>query len=59
MKPKIRLDIAERVAALLAKDFDALGFMAPYVVVGRRSDGRKGSLAFQHLPRFHFNFVLD
>lgn len=46
-------------AAQLAKDFDALGFMAPYVVVGRRSDGRKGSLEFQHLPRFYFNFVLD
>ena len=46
-------------AAQLAKDFDVLGFMAPYVVVGRRSDGRKGSLEFQHLPRFYFNFVRD
>lgn len=46
-------------AAQLAKDFDVLGFMAPYVVVRRRSDGRKGSLEFQHLPRFYFNFVLD
>ena len=46
-------------AAQLAKDFDVLGFMAPYVVVRRRSDGRKGSLEFQHLPRFCFNLVLD
>lgn len=46
-------------AAQLAKDFDVLGFLAPYVVVGRRSDERKGSLEFQHLPRFYFNFVLD
>ena len=46
-------------AAQLAKDFDVLSFLAPYVVVGRRSDGRKGSLEFQHLPRFYFNFVLD
>jgi hypothetical protein len=46
-------------ATQLAKDFDVLGFMAPYVVVRRRSDGRKGSMEFQHLPRFYFNFVLD
>ena len=46
-------------AAQFAKDFDVLGFLAPYVVVGRRSDERKGSLEFQHLPRFYFNFVLD
>ncbi|MGO8930227.1 MAG: hypothetical protein ACLQU3_25440 [Limisphaerales bacterium] len=45
--------------AQLAKDFDVLGFMAPYVVVQRRSDGRKGSLEFQHLPRFYFNLILD
>ena len=46
-------------AAQLADDFEVLGFMAPYVVVRRRFDGRKGSLEFQHLPRFYFNFVLD
>jgi hypothetical protein len=46
-------------AVQVADDFDVLGFMAPYVVVRRRSDGRKGSLEFQHLPRFYFNFVLD
>ncbi len=43
----------------LAKDFEVLGFMAPYIAVKRRSDGLKGSLEFQHLPRFYFNFVLD
>jgi hypothetical protein len=37
-------------------DFEAVGFMAPYVVVRRRSDGVKGSLEFQHSPRFYFNF---
>ena len=46
-------------ARQLAQDFEILGFMAPYVVVGRRLDGRKGSLEFQHSPRFYFNFVLD
>ena len=40
----------------LSGDFEVLGFMAPLVVVRRRSDGRKGSLEFQHGPRLYFNF---
>jgi len=42
----------------LSTDFDVLGFMAPFVVVNRKSDGQKGSLEFQHRPRFYFNFSL-
>ena|SRR5947208_1767621 len=45
--------------AQLAEDFEVLGFMSPYIVVRRKSDGRKGSLEFQHMPRLYFNFVLD
>ena len=41
----------------LSGDFDVLGFLAPLVVVRRKADGRKGSLEFQHSPRFYFNFV--
>ena len=43
----------------LSQEFEVLGFMAPYVVVRRKQDGRKGSLEFQHLPRLYFNFILD
>jgi hypothetical protein len=43
----------------LARDFEVLGFLAPYVVVQRRSDGVKGSLEFQHYPRFYFCFQAD
>ncbi len=43
----------------LAADFDVIGFLAPYIVVKRKSDGGKGSLEFQHHPRFYFNFVED
>jgi len=43
--------------AQLQQEFDALGFMAPVIVVRRRSDGVKGSLTFQHSPRFYFDFV--
>lgn len=40
----------------LGRDFEALGFMAPLVVVRRRSDGVRGSLEFQHSPRLYFNW---
>ena len=40
----------------LGKDFEVIGFAAPLVVVRRRSDGVKGSLFFQHNPRFYFGF---
>jgi hypothetical protein len=40
----------------LSNDFDVIGFMAPVVVVSRKSDGQKGSLFFQHSPRFYYGF---
>ena len=40
----------------LQQDFEVLSFAAPLVVVRRRSDGAKGSLKFQHNPRFYFDF---
>lgn len=43
----------------LREEFEVIGFLAPYVVVKRKSDGKKGSLQFQHNPRFYFNLVED
>jgi hypothetical protein len=43
----------------LARDFEVVGFAAPLVVVKRKSDGRAGSLMFQHHPRFYFRFEED
>lgn len=40
----------------MSREFEAIGFMAPLIVVRRRSDGQKGSLEFQHSPRFYFNW---
>jgi hypothetical protein len=40
----------------LGRDFVVQGFMAPYVVVQRKSDGQRGSLMFQHAPRLYFAF---
>lgn len=43
----------------LSAEFEVIGFSAPLVVVKRKSDGAKGSLFFQHLPRFYFDFTED
>jgi hypothetical protein len=40
----------------LQRDFEPLGFAAPYIIVRRREDGVRGSLMFQHQPRFYFCF---
>jgi hypothetical protein len=40
----------------LGRDFDVTGFIAPLVVVRRKSDNVVGSLEFQHHPRLYFNF---
>jgi hypothetical protein len=40
----------------LVRDFQVLGFLAPYVRVRCNGDGIEGTLEFQHAPRFYFNF---
>jgi len=40
----------------LQEDFQVIGFLAPLVVVRRRSDGVRGSLMFQNDPRFYYGF---
>jgi hypothetical protein len=43
----------------LRLEFDVIGFMAPFVVAKCRRTGKKGSLEFQHSPRFYFNWQED
>ena len=43
----------------LRAEFKVIGFMAPFVVVKKTSTGEKGSLEFQHDPRFYFNYQAD
>ena len=45
--------------AELSEEYVISGFMSPFVVVKRKSDGVKGSFEFQHSPRFYFNFTQD
>ena len=40
----------------LGAAFTVTGFMAPFVVVIRKADNAKGTLMFQHGPRFYWGF---
>ena len=40
----------------LGKDFDVIGFAAPYCLVRRKADGKKGTIMFKHSPRIYFGF---
>lgn len=40
----------------LQEDYDVKGFLAPYCIVKRKSDGKVGTLLFQHHPRFYYGF---
>ena len=40
----------------IREDFDVIGFAAPMMIVSRKSDGKQGSLVFQHSPRFYWEF---
>lgn len=40
----------------LQRDFEVLGFYAPYVAVRRREDGQVGTLKFTHRPRWYFGW---
>ena len=41
----------------LQQDFTVLSFFAPMIAVIRKSDNQKGTLAFQHNPRFYFGWM--
>ncbi len=43
--------------AQLGEDFTVRCFAAPFIIVSRISDRKRGSLEFQHHPRFYFNFT--
>ena len=43
----------------LRRDFEIIGFCAPYVAVIRKADGRKGSLQFRHAPREYWGWIED
>ncbi|MCC9602860.1 hypothetical protein LOC67_20105 [Stieleria sp. JC731] len=40
----------------LQESFTVLSFCAPFCIVARKSDGVRGSVLFQHNPRFYHSF---
>lgn len=43
----------------MTEEFEVIGFLAPFVVVRRRSDEQTGSLQFTHSPRWYFDWRPD
>jgi hypothetical protein len=41
----------------LQKDFTVHSFAAPFVMVTKKSDNKKGMLMFQHWPRLYFGWM--
>jgi len=39
------------------RDFEAISFLAPMVMVWRKKDRQKGMLMFTHLPRWYFGWM--
>jgi hypothetical protein len=40
----------------MTRDFEVIGFLNPFVVVKRRSDGQKGTLEFTGRPKVYFGW---
>lgn len=40
----------------LKRDFRVLSFLAPFVLVERVSDGKRGTMMFQHSERYYWGF---
>jgi hypothetical protein len=58
-KAKNQMERTEWNTEQLQEDFTVIGFLAPYVVVKRKSDGQKGTLEFTHSPRVYFGWQND
>lgn len=45
--------------AEMSAQYDVIGFLAPFVVVTRKTDGARGTLRFAHSPRRYFDWKAD
>jgi len=49
--------MGEKMTTKEATDkYDFVSFLAPFAIVIRKSDGVKGTLQFDHMPRFYYDF---
>lgn len=59
-----RTKLEEKYGEVLTTDqmqeqFTVEGFLAPFVVCRRKSDGKRGTLMFSHSPRYYFGWQED
>lgn len=62
VQPRTRTELEAKYGRVwdteeLKADFEIIAFIAPYIALRHRSNGRLASLEFQHAPRFYFNLV--
>jgi hypothetical protein len=43
----------------MLEEFDALGFLSPFILVRKKDSGERGSLMFTHSPRFYFSWKAE
>jgi len=43
----------------MSAKYTVLAFLAPFVIVRRKADGKTGTLEFTHMPRRYFNWQAD
>jgi hypothetical protein len=43
----------------LRRDYEVLGFLAPFVLLRRKADGKRGQMEFTHQPRVYFDWRED
>lgn len=60
--PTNRADLEARYGRIwstseLTQDFEIISFLSPFVFVNNKITGKQGSLCFQDLPRFYFDFM--
>lgn len=43
----------------MRRAYEVVGFLAPFVMVNRKSDGARGTLMFTHNPRWYFGWEAE
>jgi hypothetical protein len=62
VQPRTRAELEAKYGQVwdteeLKAEFVIVAFIAPYIALRHKGDGRLASLEFQHAPRFYFNLV--
>ena len=60
LKTELESDFDDVVdTAELKENYTVQSFLAPFVIVTRKSDGAVGTMEFTHDPRYYYRFIED